>query len=172
MKGEEWRPIPSFPAYAVSSLGNIQRIAHGGKQARVGYIMSLTMKRGYLVVTLRRNNKTYQRRVNRLVAEAFCGITLDQQSQAAHCDGDKTNNQRGNILWKTPKDNCADRATHGTLASGERNGMAVLTASDVARLRDMAVVPQTQNSDLCREFGISLSQVKKIKAGTSWVVPA
>lgn len=69
---EYWRTIPSFPVYSASNFGRIRnndtgRIMH----AYVG-------TRGYLSLTVRRNNKPYTQFVHRLVAEAFLGGTASR----------------------------------------------------------------------------------------------
>src|SRR5262245_28762226 len=67
---EEWRVCADHPAYEVSSLGRVRRIA-----------TSVVLKpwsngRGYMKVTLIGRKKEY---VHRLFAKAFLGISNDQQ---------------------------------------------------------------------------------------------
>ena len=110
MEFEYWRTIPSFPVYSASNLG---RIRNDG----TGRIMHVYMNpRGYLTLTLRRNNKQEVQRVHRLVAEAFLGGP-HQDLDVNHIDGDKTNNCVENLEWCTRAEN-----TRHAVRTGLRKG--------------------------------------------------
>lgn len=59
---------------------------------------------GYLKLTLRKNNKQYNKTVHRLVAEAFIP-NPDNKLQVNHIDGDKQNNNVNNLEWCTKSEN-------------------------------------------------------------------
>jgi hypothetical protein len=68
---EEWRTCVDFPNYEVSSSGRVRRIAAvRGKVLKPG-----RHSRGYQQVNLRRDGKTFNRLVHRLVGKAFLGLT-------------------------------------------------------------------------------------------------
>ena len=68
---EEWRTIPSFENYEISSLRRVRRSKTGpGSQA--GYVLKLTESfTGHLEVVLRRNNHKHRCRVETVFREAF-----------------------------------------------------------------------------------------------------
>ena len=99
---EEWRPVNGFLRYNVSNYGRIMNV-------KTGRIMKQNPgERGYRSLMLRHGGKGYNKRVNRLVAAAFCevpeGYTMDELD-VDHGDGDKSNNHAYNLEWVTRKEN-------------------------------------------------------------------
>lgn len=70
------------------------------------------------------------------------------------------------LSWKTRKENEADKVLHGTVAAGDRNGMAKLTAIDVATIRGL-LGHATQRA-IANQFGVHQSTVAAIKSGEKW----
>ena len=116
MEYEYWRTIPSFPVYSASNLGRI-------RNDRTGRIMHVYMNpRGYLSLSLRRDNTQVMASVHRLVAEAFLGGP-HPDFDVNHIDGDKTNNVLENLEWCTRGENIRHAISTG-LRQGPRR-MAV-----------------------------------------------
>lgn len=61
----------------------------------------------------RKSSRMVNRKVHRLVLEAFVGPCPDG-TVGCHNDGDTTNNSVGNLRWDTPGANNRDKRTHGT----------------------------------------------------------
>ena len=59
--------------------------------------------RGYLGVSLRFQGKTYSRYIHRLVAEHF--LTIIEDCEVNHIDGNKLNNNLSNLEWISHTDN-------------------------------------------------------------------
>lgn len=55
-------------------------------------------KNGYVYANISKNNKSYNFRVHKLVAEAFIP-NPENKPQINHIDGDKTNNRVDNLEW-------------------------------------------------------------------------
>ena len=92
---EEWRPVPDFPAYAVSSYGRVRRVLPC-KTRRVGGIFTTRIgKSRYLRVSLQRNNCPFSQSVHKLVALAFHG-PQPPGHVVNHRDGNKVNNTASN----------------------------------------------------------------------------
>lgn len=106
---EQWKPIAGYETlYMVSDYGRIMSLNYMGKGKH--RILNLSaMPDRYIKVGLRKEGKTYYRRVHRLVAEAFLPPPQSGQSQVNHIDGDKHNNvvhgDACNLEWCTPKQN-------------------------------------------------------------------
>jgi hypothetical protein len=67
---EEWRDLPGFPSYQISSLGRIMRIKPTTR-ARAGYIKAQSVQRGSMQVMLHEGNKRHRRSINKLMGSAF-----------------------------------------------------------------------------------------------------
>ena len=94
---EEWRRCVEVPIYEISNTGLV-------RNRRTGRIMKTHInERGYEIVQLRYQGAIYDRRVHRLVAEAF-----DDGSHAGmevtHRDGNRSNNNLDNLVWSTRKE--------------------------------------------------------------------
>ena len=177
----EWRPVPGFPDYEVSSLGAIVRVQQDARSHRLtGQPLRPGMNdRGYLSVSLCRNGRSFNRRVNRVVCEAFHGPAPSKRHHAAHGNGDSIDNRAGNLSWKLPVDNEADKRRHGTArigdhhwsksmperrARGERHGLAKLTPDAVRAIR---ADPRFQRV-IAADHGVSQRAIWSIKAGKTW----
>lgn len=104
---EIWQPILNFEKlYEVSSLGRVKSIKSDTKyrksqsQIRKIYIS----KYGYANVTLYVNNKSFTKRINRIVAEAFIPNPLNKPC-VNHINGIKTDNRIENLEWVTYSEN-------------------------------------------------------------------
>lgn len=123
MNAEYWRTIPSFPVYSASNYG---RIRNDG----TGRIMHVYMNpRGYLVLTLRRNNEQIMQRVHRLVAEAFLGGP-HPDLDVNHIDGDKTNNCIENLEWCTRAENARHAFDNGLRKGPRRRAVRIVETGD------------------------------------------
>lgn len=116
---EEWRPVPGFPNYEVSSEGRVRSLdcqVWGGPRAGF-YIKSGRILRpgvgshGYPTIMLGRKGGT--RTVHSLVAEAFIGPRPEGQ-EVRHKDGNRGNPKLENLHYGTRGDNVRDAIAHGT----------------------------------------------------------
>lgn len=95
---EIWETIEDFPDYKVSNKGRVMRIK--------GYklIKPFDNGRGYNCVHLYKNGKRYNKRIHRLVAEAFIE-GREEGYEVNHIDGNKKNNFVDNLEWCTRSEN-------------------------------------------------------------------
>lgn len=165
----EIRPIPWAPGYAVSAAGFVISIRKWNQDPTAIYRVLRTMRHtgGYPQVNLTVSRKSHIRTVHTLVAEAFLGPKPFPGAEVRHRDGNPENNAVANLLWSTHADNMADCEQHGTLARGERNGHAVLTAVDVQRVRALALygVPLTVVAPI---FGVCVAHATAVARGEEW----
>lgn len=102
-------------------------------------------------------------KAHRLSLEMYLGRPLSEGMYVLHsCDNPSCVNP-SHLREGTPQDNMDDKMSRGRWSNGERK----LTWEKVAEIRSR--VGQTQAS-LAAEFGISTSQVKRIRNNKRWIV--
>jgi len=126
VKPEEWRPVVGFSDYEVSDWGRVRSLdrfvphAFGGWARLFGRVLAISYAKGYGNVVLRLNNESsHTRHVHILVLEAFVGRAGPGQ-EAAHWDGNPSNNRLHNLRWTTKQDNERDKIRHGTALTVEQ----------------------------------------------------
>lgn len=187
---EEWRPVPGFPDYAVSSEGRVKRV-RPDYRGRFGNILKQRHDR-YAYLTLYRDRRPSVLLVHRLVCAAFYGPPPTPTHEVAHRDGKPSNNRAANLRWATHAENEADKREHGTSlagrpsqvpvehrargvrhgrntkpersARGERNGLSKLTAEKVTAIR----LDRRPRREVAAAFGITVTMVGYIQRGISW----
>lgn len=162
MVQENWRRVatPGFETlYEVSDLGRVRR-------AKSGHVLKPgAHPKGYWNYTLA-NGVRKNALGHRLVLEAFAG-PCPEDHEARHLDGNRKNNQLGNLIWGTSSENEDDKKGHDTVAYGERNGMARLTTGQVQEIIHRCESGETQQS-IARAFGIKQPQVSRLVNGKRW----
>jgi hypothetical protein len=109
---EEWRPVPGFRGYEVSSHGQVRTywrrtgtlvpfISETPSTMRIG-----RDRKGYKRIILSTNRRKYTRRISRLMLLAFVG-PCPNGMEACHWDGNKDNDTLGNLRWDTRQENAA-----------------------------------------------------------------
>lgn len=175
----EYRGIKDFPGYRVGSDGSVwSRWQVVPRHPRRGFMTVLTeawhqltpapARNGYMRVTLSREGRGQSSpTVHRLVLVAFVGPPPDGM-EACHNDGDRSNNALSNLRWDTRKANLNDRAGHGTLCTGSRNGRAKVTAETVLRVRAEYAAGGVTQRQLAARYGLSVPAVSDITRRKNW----
>lgn len=175
---EIWMPVPGYGGYyEASSLGNIRakerevtkRTRHGGVmvQRYAARLLNPTVEKGYLRVHLGFEGRKVKAWVHGLVLRAFSGEPADGQI-TRHLNGNRQDNRPGNLQWGSHLENMADRKSHGNYLDGANHCMAKLTADQVATIRKSDMT----GAALGKIFGVSESQISRIRRGESWRQPA
>jgi hypothetical protein len=154
-----WTSIPSHPWLWVSPDGAVATTYRG--RAR---ILKGTTSGEYRAVMPQLGLKFY---IHALVCEAFHG-PRPIGAEVRHLDGNRFNNAAANLAWGTPQENAADRALHGTVASGDRNGMAKLTHVQVSEMRRLRAVEGLSYRLIGVRFGVSTMTAYRAVEGQSW----
>lgn len=163
---EEWRAIPEWPEYEVSSNG-VVRLAVDGYRQKSGFILKSWLNRGRLQIELRAKGRRKKFFVHQLVVLAFIGPAPSGRHEIAHWDGDQTNNAPGNLRWATPTENAEDRERHGNTARGERSGVTSLTEADVLTIRRLCGSGLSQR-EIGQKFGVSKHAIWCIANRRTW----
>lgn len=103
-KVEVWKKHPDIEKIEVSSFGRVRSLKGCYYGINPG-------KNGYLRVSFRVNGKVVSKLVHRLVAETFIN-NPDNLPDVNHVDGNKTNNNAGNLKWCSKSQNIKYREKH------------------------------------------------------------
>ncbi len=172
---EEWRPIPDWPYYEVSSLGRVRSLDKtvpnpgGGHRLRRGQLLKfLWHKHGYAKVTLY-GHDTKQITVNVLVCLAFHGPKPTPKHEAAHWpDRDPANNRADNLRWATHQENEDDKIPHGTRPKGKTHVLCQLNEEQVKEIRRLAAEGSMTGAQIGARFGVSQPTVSAINTRRLW----
>lgn len=123
---EEWKDIPGYEGfYQASSLGRIRgvagRVTHSTRHGERVWVERIIKPKGTATrassgyrVALWKNKKPYDYLVARLVATTFHENLISTNLTVNHKDGNRLNNEIGNLEWMTLGDN---------IRHGMKNGM-------------------------------------------------
>jgi len=141
MEHEEWRPVARYEGYyEVSSHGRLRR-------ADTGQMLRPTRTARGLVIKLSKEGKATTQPVAQLVAKAF--LSLSAHGQLTHRDGNHLNCRADNLAYQQ-----VPPRSH-----------AKLNFDQVRAIRAETDLTQRQIAD---KYGISQSQVGKIRRGEDW----
>lgn len=170
---EEWKEIPEFNDYEVSTLGKVRgkdRLRNGKNGFRLvksRELQQILNKKGYPEVRLRKN-KSHTRLVHKLVASAFM-IKPDNCTQINHINGIKTDNRLENLQWVTQSENQlhAYRLGLQPSRSGENNSRSTITDKTVTILKELYNSGKSIK-EASEIININLSIARSIIYGRSW----
>lgn len=110
---EIWLDIIGFEGlYQVSSIGNVKRLTRTIKNGSGVQLLeerplkTYLSKRGYPFLILRKDNRSINKYIHRLVAESFIGKS---DLQVNHINGIKTDNRVENLEFVTNRENNTHR---------------------------------------------------------------
>ena len=169
----EWKTIPEFPNYEVSDEGNVRFIGAYrpfGKHPSIYFpardLKLQTDSKGYIYIVLARvDGKQKNRRVHRLVAEAFLPNPENKKFvNHKHEDGDRTRNLVSNLEWATKSEDMTHKVRVIGHGAGETNPGAKLTEDLVRQIRKA----KGSQSSIADAFGVSRSNIGLIRQRKTW----
>lgn len=93
---ENWKLIEEFPMYEASDLGNVR---NKKTHRQLKYAM---INAGYYVVPLRKDGKTFNKSVHRIIAQTWVrNNNPKDQTIVNHINHDKLDNRAENLEWVT-----------------------------------------------------------------------
>ena len=105
--------------------------------------------------------------IHRLVLEAFIGSCPDGM-ECRHLNGVRTDNNVDNLAWGTPRENAADRESHGNTARGERASKSKLLPPQVLWARKQCQRYGRSYAEVARELGVTPTAVRMLVLRKSW----
>jgi hypothetical protein len=141
-----WKPVKNYEdIYLVSNKGVVKSIDHlvihknGRNRIQKGRILKTSIsKKGYVQVSLSKNNKRFHTGIHRVVAIAFIP-NPNNLPQVNHKDGNKLNNEEDNLEWSTNSDNQLHAIVNNLTNPnyGENHHLAKFNNSEVKVLREL-----------------------------------
>lgn len=176
---EVWKDINGYEGlYKVSNYSNVKSLQRevprkkGANNSTYRTVQEKILKkfkrgRGYNCVRLTKNGKSKNKKVSRLVANAFVP-NPENKPQVNHIDGVKTNDLPVNLEWSTLKENHRHAKINGLKATGECNGNSKLTKEEVLEIRDLYDRGEYSQRDLAEMFDMSRSPIQSIVNRKTW----
>lgn len=97
---ENWKQIPEYSDYEISTLGRVRSLKWDKKE-----ILKLQrMRRGYQTIHLGKNGTRKTFLVATLVLNTFVG-SCPKGMEASHLNNMQTDNRLSNLKWETPIEN-------------------------------------------------------------------
>lgn len=175
---EEWKKLSLLgyvesENYQISNYGRVRRFKHHLKKWR---ILKPTLVNGYCYMSFR-NEKDWRIRktfsLHRLTAEYFIPKPKDNPdaNNVIHLDYDKTNNDIKNLRWVDQNGLTAHNRNNPNVINSVRKGLirySKLSEKDVIRLKRRLREGKTRLGKLAKEFGITHTQLNRIRSGENW----
>ena len=157
MTEEIWRDISGYEGhYQVSNFGRVKSFHKGGRILKPGLVL------GYLKVSLNSGGKVAQRKVHRLVAEAFIP-NPNGKPEVNHIDGNPRNNHVDNLEWCTQLENIRHAYATGLIPQGEDRKQAKLTNAQVVYIRENP--DGLTNMELATKFAVCHQLISQVQLG-------
>jgi hypothetical protein len=119
-----YKELDEFPGYFITNCGRVWTNYYNK-------FMINQIRKGYARINLKKDGKTKQMFVHRLVALAFIP-NYENKKEVNHIDGDKLNNNVKNLEWCTPKENTKHAYDNGF----NKNVIAATKKSNSKRVLD------------------------------------
>lgn len=137
----EWRIVPDYPMYEISTSG----LVRNRKRKIIKQQISMF---GYPRVMLSNKEGPKRQAVHRLVAKAFISESDPLKTQVNHKDGNKQNNNVDNLEWVTPSENMLHR--HYVLNKANRAVKCVETGEEYMTIKEAARVNNSYGPNIIR----------------------
>jgi hypothetical protein len=172
--------LREFPGYAITKDGKVFSLNYRKKPGKIKELRYTWITGGYVAVRMSRDEKSIQKLIHRLVAEAFIENT-DDKPEVNHIDGDKNNNCSENLEWVTPSENMRHAYDSGLKPTTEKQreswrkinanktpeqrrrlNMRKLTNDQVREIRRRYFEGDCTTRSLAKEYGIGCGAISLI----------
>ena len=160
---EIWKDIPNFEShYQVSNFGNIRSIKNG----KIRILKPTFNHEGYPMITLCKNNKKKNYKMQRFIANAFIP-NPENKPATNHINGIKSDIRAVNLEWCTNKENIVHAFRIGLMHNsiGENSNFAKLNEFQVRVIRKCVDLTRFE---LAKIFNISADNIWRIKRNYTW----
>ncbi len=170
---EKWALIKGFKGtdgqrYAVSNYGRV--IAYWN-DFNTGYFLKTSFLRNYPGIQFRNKGTGKSFLVHRLVAQYFCEKKNTTHKFVIHLDHKKENNYYRNLKWVTHGECIQHMKKDPNYIKSKpqfRGHGLKLTSDRVKLIKRKLSEGKTRKKLIAKQFGISVTLIDRIKAGTNW----
>ena len=169
------KPIVGFEGYGADEQGNI----YSFKRKLPIQKKTFPNDRGYLRVTLSKNNRHVTQSVHRLLALTFIP-NPDNKPQVNHIDSNRMNNKVDNLEWVTCSENVLHGWHNGRVASeklkqstskrarGSNNCNSKLSEQQVMEIIELSKGNHPKYKVIAEQYGVNYVTIWKIVTGRGW----
>ena len=154
------KPIPGYADYFATEAGEVW----SGKYRELRQLKTSKHKKGYRLLTLRKNNKSHTVTLHSIVALTFIGprpTGLD----VCHENHDPSDNRVSNLYYGTRKHNCQMSAAvghYGHHRKGVKPASAKLVDVQILEIRELYATGKYKQADLAKLFGVVQCRISQI----------
>lgn len=155
---EQWKEIPFYENYLISSFGRIKT-----KHGNFLKLMGNTKRNPYFTVELKGKKVL----VHRLMLMAFIGMPNEGQI-VCHRNDIKTDNRLNNLYWGSHKENKQDGIRNGKFGkakSGEHHHNVKYSDEVISKIKNEYTGKYGEQTALGRKYGMPQQQVYAIVSG-------
>ncbi len=156
--------------YYISDYGRIKVVNKLTGSERL--IKGSKLKWGSISLNIKlEGNRNKSFHVHKFVALNFVEREEESKKFVMHKDGDKTNNHYKNLEWLTRAELTERLRERGdySIEKLKEKGMEIkMTESKVKMLKKRLKEGKTKRKILAKQFGITMTQLKRIESGENW----
>lgn len=175
MKTEQWAlleidvpGVTKTPRYAISNYGRIKSFQ--GSEA--GTIIRGSTIQGYRSLNIRlQNGISHNKYIHKVVAENFISRPSNDYKFVIHLDYDKLNNQADNLKWVTKQMMVEHNRYNPNVLNKvmpKNSKQYKLTENKVRLIKKMLKADTTRLKMIAKQFGITHTQLNRIRSGANW----
>jgi methyl coenzyme M reductase gamma subunit len=161
------KEIEGFEGYFIDEFGNMfgNKKYFQNKNRELRKLKGGLDRKGYPIISLYTNGKRYQKKVHRLVAQAFIPNPENKET-VNHINGIKTDNRVVNLEWCTQSENNQHAYDTGLQVGqkGIKNGASKLTEEQVLLIREDTRIL----GKIAMDYGVSNALICCIKKRKRW----
>lgn len=172
---EKWTPIvidvegvEKPPRYEVSNFGRLRSFQNNEN----GEIIKGSVIQGYKSLNIKLpKGKSFNRYVHKLIAETFVEKPSIDHKFVIHLDFDKQSNHYENLKWVTKDEMVAHNKLNPAVINKpipRRTKNYKLTETKVRMIKKMLQHDNTRLKMIAKQFGITHTQLNRIRSGENW----
>lgn len=162
LPNEEWRDIPNFKGlYKISNMGRVKKLILRNSTKEVPSILNPSPNtKGYLQVSLYKDNIPHCKRIHRLVGETFIP-NPHNLPQLHHRNDVKADNRVENLMWVTNLENMRLAFASGLFKNRKPSGRK-LNERQVKEIRNLYATGQYSMKEISQLYNMGEAPIQAV----------